>query len=125
MRSLGTSEYTCPKASGFGVRAGLAGDGGLAYQHPVAAKVAGWVELPRELLVMGPGRGRRSGPGGYSRELGTGQGWATTQPGLQWPRETGLGWGHCVVFLAGVKTFALAGWVWGSVGKMGLRMRRQ
>ena len=82
--------------------------------------MAGWVESP-----MGPGRWWRPGPGGYRRELGTGQGWATTQPGLQWPRETGLGWGHCIVLVGVVKTFALAAWVWGSVGKMGLQMRRQ
>lgn len=65
MRSLGTSEYTCPKASGYGVREGLAGDGGLAYQHLVAVKGARWVGSPRELLVMGPGKGWRPGPGGH------------------------------------------------------------
>ena len=71
--------------------------------------MAGWVESPRELLVMGPGRGRRPGPRGCSRELGTGLGRATAQPGLQWPRETGLGWSHCMVLVAGVENFALAG----------------
>lgn len=32
------------------------------YQHLVAAKEARWVESPRELLVMGPGKGWRPDP---------------------------------------------------------------
>lgn len=37
------------------------------YQHLVAAKEARWVESPRELLVMGPGKGWRPDPGDDSQ----------------------------------------------------------
>lgn len=62
---------------------------------------------------------------GAYRQLGTGQGWATTESGLQWLRGTGLGWGHRMVLLGGVETFALASWVWGCVGRMVFGLRRQ
>lgn len=54
------------------------------------SQVARQVESPRELLVMGSGKG-----GGQtleataSRELRTEEGWGTTWPGPQWPRGMG------------------------------------
>ena len=40
---------------------------------------------------------------GAYRQLGTGQGWGTTESGLQWLRGTGLGWGHRMVLLGGCR----------------------
>lgn len=59
------------------------------HQHLVAAKVARWVESPRELLVMGSGKGWRPDPGAHSQSGSAPEptkSWAQSRIGDHLPR---------------------------------------
>lgn len=94
LRSQGASEERCPKAGGCGFGEGLAGDGGV--DLPASGNVAQGVELRRDLLVTGSGKGRRPGSEGHRQRAqqqgpwraGHTVGWGP-RLGLQGPRGLG------------------------------------